>query len=145
MGGFPTETRAELEETITWAEKLAKANAHTLLNIFAPYPGTPLYPLAIQHGFREPPNLESWGDFTLFDWFQQHPSWVDKKTIDYLTSVSFAILFNNKSMASKITQRATRYAFLMYSPIAKFRLKHRFFNFFVEKRITDLLDMNSDF
>ena len=145
MGGFPTETRAELEETLLWAEQLTKANAHVLFNIFAPYPGTPLYPLAVQSGFREPPNLESWGDFTLFDWFHHHPSWLDKGTIDYLTSISFALLFNNKSFGIKITNRATRYAFQVYSPIAKFRLKHRFFKFFFEKKITDLLDMNSDF
>ena len=145
MGGFPTETRAELEETVKWSEKLVKANAHVLFNIFAPYPGTPLYPLSIQSGFKEPPDLESWGDFTLFDWFYHHPSWLDKDTRDYLTSVAFALLFSNKSMAVKITNRYTRYAFLLYSPIAKIRLKHRFFKFFVEKRITDLLDMNSDF
>jgi radical SAM superfamily enzyme YgiQ (UPF0313 family) len=145
MGGFPTETRAELEETIKWAEELTKANAHVLFNIFAPFPGTPLYPLSIQSGFKEPPNLESWADFTLFDWHAHHPSWLDKGTIDYLTSVAFSILFNNKSMAVKITNRTTRYAFLFYSPIAKFRLKHRFFKFFFEKKITDLLDMNSDF
>jgi len=145
MGGFPTETRAELEETIKWAEELTKANAHVLFNIFAPFPGTPLYPLSIESGFKEPPDLESWGDFTLFDWFHHHPSWLDKETIDYLTSVSFAVLFNNKSMAVKITNRSTRLAFQAYSPIAKFRLKHRFFKFFFEKKITDLLDMNSDF
>jgi len=145
MGGFPTETRAELEDTIRWGEQITKDNAHVLFNIFAPFPGTPLYGLAVQSGFKEPQDLESWGDFTLFDWFHHHPSWLDKKTIDYLTSVSFAMLFNNSSMAVKITNPATRMAFKMYGPIAKFRLKHRFFNFYYEKKITDLLDMNSDF
>ncbi len=145
MGGFPTETREELEDTVRWGEQLTKDNAHVLFNIFAPFPGTPLYGLAVQSGFKEPQNLESWGDFTLFDWFHHHPSWLDKKTIDYLTSVSFAMLFNNSSMAVKITNPATRMAFKMYSPIAKFRLKHRFFSFYYEKKITDLLDMNSDF
>lgn len=145
MGGFPTETRSELEETIKWAEQLTRENAHILFNIFAPFPGTPLYPLALQNGFREPPDLESWGDFTLFDWFHHHPSWMTKDLIDYLTSISFAVLFTNKSMAIKITNRSTRYAFQIYSPLAKFRLKHRFFKFFIEKKITDLLNMNSDF
>lgn len=145
MGGFPTETKEELEDTIRWGEQLTRDNAHVLFNIFAPFPGTPLYGLSVKSGFKEPKDLESWGDFTLFDWFHHHASWLDKSTIDYLTSVSFAMLFNNSSMAVKITNPATRYAFKMYSPIAKFRLKHRFFNFYFEKRITDLLDMNSDF
>ena len=140
-----TETKEELEDTIRWGEQLTKDNAHVLFNIFAPFPGTPLYGLSVKSGFKEPKDLESWGDFTLFDWFHHHPSWLDKKTIDYLTSVSFAMLFNNSSMAVKITNPATRMAFKMYSPIAKFRLKHRFFNFYYEKKITDLLDMNSDF
>ena len=146
MGGFPTETREEVEETVKWGEQLISKNkAYIYFNIFAPFPGTPLYPLSIENGFKEPPDLESWGDFNLFDWFRHHPSWMKKETIDFLTSIAFAFLFANDSMEIKITNRSTRYAFKLYSPIAKFRLKHRFFNFFIEKRITDLLDMNSDF
>jgi len=146
MGGFPTETREELEETIQWAEHLTTtSNAHVLFNIFCPFPGTPLYEVALQNGFKEPKTLEEWGDFTLFDWFRHHPSWMSKDLQNYISSVSFTILFNNASMARKLTQRSTRYAFKLYSPIAKFRLKHRFFRFFIEKRITDVLNMNSDF
>lgn len=146
MGGFPTETREEVEETVKWGEYLIdKKKAYINFNIFAPFPGTPLYPLAIESGFKEPENLESWGDFNLFDWFRHHPSWMNKDTIDYLTSIAFTFLFANDSMEIKITNRSTRYAFKVYSPIAKFRLKHRFFNFFYEKKITDILNMNSDF
>lgn len=146
MGGFPTETKEEVEQTIRWGEYLIdKKRAYVNFNIFGPFPGTPLYPLAIKCGFKEPEDLESWGDFNLFDWFRHHPSWMNKETIDYLTSIAFTFLFANSSMEIKITNRSTRYAFKIYSPIAKFRLKHRLFNFFIEKRITDLLDMNSDF
>lgn len=146
MGGFPTETREEVEQTVKWGEYLVdKKRAYVNFNIFGPFPGTPLYPLAVQSGFKEPQDLESWGDFNLFDWFRHHPSWMDRDTINYLTSIAFTFLFANSSMEIKITNRSTRYAFKLYSPIAKFRLKHRFFNFFVEKRITDILDMNSDF
>jgi len=146
MGGFPTETRSEVDETVKWGEYLVdKKRAYVNFNIFGPFPGTPLYPLAQENGFIEPGSLEEWADFNLFDWFRHHPSWMKKETIDYLTSIAFSFLFANSSMEIKITNRTTRYAFKMYSPIAKFRLKHRFFKFFVEKRITDLLDMNSDF
>ena len=42
MGGFPTETREELEETIQWAEHLTNTSkAHVLFNIYCPFPGTP--------------------------------------------------------------------------------------------------------
>ena len=146
MGGFPTETREEMEETITWGEYLVREKqAYVNYNIFAPFPGTPLYPLSIQSGFVEPKDLESWGDFNLFDWFRHHPSWMDKKTIDFLTNMAFSLLFANTSMAIKITNNVTRTLFKLYGPVARFRLKHRFFNFFIEKRITDILNMNSDF
>lgn len=146
MGGFPTETRDEIEESIKWGEYLVnEKQAYVNYNIFAPFPGTPLYPLSVKSGFVEPKDLESWGDFNLFDWFRHHPSWMDSKTIDFLTSMAFSLLFANTSMEIKITNKVTRTLFKMYGPVARFRLKHRLFNFFIEKRITDLLNMNSDF
>ena len=61
--GFPTESRSEIEETLALINKLLNDNPHMespFVNIYTPYPGTPLYNLAKQEGFVPPKNLEEW-------------------------------------------------------------------------------------
>ena len=61
--GFPTESRNEIEETLRLINKLQVDNPHMespFVNIYTPYPGTPLYDLAKREGFKPPKDLEEW-------------------------------------------------------------------------------------
>lgn len=61
--GFPTETKFELEQTLALINKLQNDNPNVespFVNIYTPYPGTPLYNLAKKEGFIPPSNLEGW-------------------------------------------------------------------------------------
>lgn len=60
--GYPTETFLEALKTVELIKKIEAANpkAYNILNIFAPYPGTESYQLAIKEGFKPPKSLESW-------------------------------------------------------------------------------------
>lgn len=62
MFGYPTETKEDINETITTINKIEEAypNSYHILNIFSPYPGTEAYDLAIEHGFKPPQDLENW-------------------------------------------------------------------------------------
>lgn len=67
MMGFPTETIGEVEETVDLALKLIKDNPNGQISgfyVFAPYPGTQLFDLAVKEGFEAPTGLEGWARFS---------------------------------------------------------------------------------
>lgn len=65
--GFPSETRQNINNTLKLIDKLLKDNPHAeppFVNVYNPYPGTPLYDLALTHGFQEPKHLAEWAKFS---------------------------------------------------------------------------------
>jgi radical SAM superfamily enzyme YgiQ (UPF0313 family) len=63
MAGFPTETREDIEKTISLMNRLKEENPGAVIwkiNQFTPYPGTELFDLAIRHGFKPPEKFEEW-------------------------------------------------------------------------------------
>ncbi len=67
MCGIPTETRQELEMSMKLADWIAETDKKARISfyVFAPYPGTRIYQLAVQEGFREPKTIEEWSRLTL--------------------------------------------------------------------------------
>ena len=66
MMGFPTETKEEIEMTCKMVIKLKEENPKAQVHgigIYTPYPGTPLYELAVKHGFQPPQSFEEWSNF----------------------------------------------------------------------------------
>ena len=60
MIGFPTETKEEIKMTCKMIIKLKEENPRAQvhgISVYTPYPGTPLYELAIKHGFSPPPSF----------------------------------------------------------------------------------------
>ncbi len=63
--GFPTETEAERQETLDLIAQLKRENPDAWfwrLNRYVPYPGTPLYDMALAAGFTPPERLEDWAE-----------------------------------------------------------------------------------
>lgn len=63
--GFPGETEGDIVATLRLIDTLCRDNPRAeppFLNIYSPYPGTPLYEDAIRHGFKEPNDLLQWSD-----------------------------------------------------------------------------------
>lgn len=67
MVGVPGETQKNIEETFKLIDILKKKvpASELLLFLYTPYPGTPLYKLSLEMGFKEPQSLESWSEFYL--------------------------------------------------------------------------------
>jgi radical SAM superfamily enzyme YgiQ (UPF0313 family) len=63
--GLPAEEEEDLEETLRVVDRIGRANpdADFFTNIFSPYPGSPIWPLAVQKGVKEPRSLEDWATF----------------------------------------------------------------------------------
>jgi anaerobic magnesium-protoporphyrin IX monomethyl ester cyclase len=63
--GLPEEEDEDLRETLAVVDRIGRANpdADFFTNIFSPYPGSPIWPLAVARGVREPQSLLEWAAF----------------------------------------------------------------------------------
>jgi radical SAM superfamily enzyme YgiQ (UPF0313 family) len=63
MAGLPTETREDLQETLKLMNRLKDEYPKSFvwkINQYTPYPGTKLFDLAVQNGFKPPEKFEEW-------------------------------------------------------------------------------------
>jgi anaerobic magnesium-protoporphyrin IX monomethyl ester cyclase len=63
MAGFPTETKQEVDKTIDLIRRLKDEYPQAKIwkiNQYMPYPGTDLFDLAVEHGFKPPEKFEDW-------------------------------------------------------------------------------------
>ncbi len=89
MLGFPTETPAEVAQTVDLALELLEANPNARVSgfyAFVPYPGSELYELAAREGFRPPDDLEGWSEFSRH---RVLAPWIgEKEPLEYLMLTS---------------------------------------------------------
>lgn len=65
MAGFPTETEEDIQKTMNLMNRLKEENPRAVIwkiNQYTPYPGTKLYDLAVENGFKPPEKLEGWNN-----------------------------------------------------------------------------------
>lgn len=127
--GFPTETDEELNDSLDFSEELCNANpnSYSLIAVYTPIFGTPMFNLAVQHGFVVPESIEEWIDVDYKSWLETHPNWLDSNKRRRLVVIMTLSLFSNKHAKVKLTTWFSKLAFTLYHPVAKFRFKHRFF------------------
>lgn len=66
--GFPTETRAEMMETLAFADELYRlhnGNCHIPIYNFTPFPGVTLFDEAVKAGMKIPQRMRDWEEFTV--------------------------------------------------------------------------------
>ena len=79
--GFPGETDREQDETFAFIEELWQLSPRpeTRVHLFAPYPGTPLFDTAINHGFCPPSRLDEWSNF---DYYESQTPWTNQQLVE---------------------------------------------------------------
>jgi radical SAM superfamily enzyme YgiQ (UPF0313 family) len=132
MMGFPHETFEDLKHTLTLMGKVHKTNpkAEMAMNIYAPYPGTELYELAVKEGFKEPNSLEEWG---VFSHNKAVTPWITgnyKQLLEALSYISWFVY--SPTLESKLKKKYLQIAFRLLRAFEMFRWKHRFFAFPLE-------------
>jgi radical SAM superfamily enzyme YgiQ (UPF0313 family) len=77
--GFPGESEAEMEDTYSLMRELRQLDPEpeTRVHLFAPYPGTPLWEQALEHGFTAPASLQEW---STFDYYTSLTPWTSEAT-----------------------------------------------------------------
>lgn len=94
MIGFPTESREDVFETLDFLDRLKRENPRAMIaeiNIFTPYPGTPLYEKSVQMGLPLPTRLEDWGDHHHLNCRKADAKEGDETFLKNITDISYAI------------------------------------------------------
>lgn len=75
--GYPASPPDRIGASLEFARELLDAGPEheAKVHFFAPYPGTPLYPLALEHGFEPPRTLEEWA---AYDYYLITTPWVSQ-------------------------------------------------------------------
>ena len=126
ISGYPTETNEELQMTVDLLFRLWKDNKNIIpgnVKPFIPYPGTPLYEMAVQYGFEPPKSVEGWADVTWDNYMKIKTPWLTHK--EKITRVNLyysTVLMNPEYMF--IRNKFSKLATTMMSPLMKFRTKN---------------------
>ncbi|WP_224959696.1 B12-binding domain-containing radical SAM protein [Geomonas subterranea] len=128
--GIPGETMEDLRLTRELMMRLIDDNASALIfipNKYRPLPGTELYALAVQSGYRKPQRLEDWveieaeGDYT--------PPWYSEQQEREIRMIQICSYFidgkiNKVDTGNTLKFRITRLLALFYAPFARLRVRH---------------------
>jgi radical SAM superfamily enzyme YgiQ (UPF0313 family) len=135
MAGIPTETPNDLKKTTDLMLKLLEENPRACfqpLSAYTPYPGTDLFNLAVEFGFKPPDRLENWAILDYPTWLFHIP-WLNEKEKKKLQILYFSSLFIDKKADLRLSGGSlatlSKLFSHVYSPIARFRLKNHFVKF----------------
>ena len=133
MGGFPSETIAEVKDTIRLMAQLVRDNPDaytTPVQLYSPYPGTPLYDLCVQDGLTAggqemPQSLEAW---TESGWEHIDYSWLSPAEERFLQKAAYFTFFlDGKTVAESMSSRLGRLAARLYGWLVRLRVRADFY------------------
>lgn len=145
MIGFPTETKEDLNESVSLALRLLDENpkADTSFNIYTPFPGTELFDVTVRHGLRVPERIEDWAAFNYRNLTQGAP-WLSAEMRHIVEMLDFCVFFIGKRPFLEPYEKTSPWVSLLcnlYAPLAKMRVKHFWGQFPVEIKLAKLLGL----
>jgi len=125
MMGLPTETPEEVGQSIRLAQQLLDENsrASKSFNIYMPYPGTELYRLVVRYGLKEPEQLEEWAPLN-YRYIPEASPWIPPRTKRLISALDLPLMFMGQGHPYKKTNPMVVVLSKLYSPVARYRVKH---------------------
>jgi len=130
MVGFPLNEGDEIKSTFNLIRKAKyiDSNVKVQINIYTPYPQTPLYKDALEKGFKEPQQLSDW---IYHSPAKFKPPWIASSFYETLDAfMNFYLPFSEKDCYKRAPQKFQKTAFLIYKILRPFILLRFKFNFF---------------
>ncbi len=139
MMGFPTETKEDLEESVSLAIRLLDENPNAVksFNIYTPFPGTELFDIAVKHGLNIPQRIEDWIPFNYRNLTQNAP-WISKEMRKITEMLDFCSFFIGKRaflQPYKKTHPLVTLLCNLYAPFAKKRVEKLLYQFPIEVKL----------
>jgi radical SAM superfamily enzyme YgiQ (UPF0313 family) len=123
MAGFPTETLEEIKDTLNLMVRLTGENPDartTPLQLYTPYPGTPLYDCCRDAGAVVPADLEGWSDW---GWEQCQSNWLSPRERRFLDKAAYFTFFlDGKTVSDSLTSPPMRLLSRLYGRIVRARV-----------------------
>lgn len=150
--GIPSESKKELYETLAFYDELMKKIGKLEINglfIYAPYPGTPIFDLAVQKGYKPLGSIEEWANWNYND--IKNVKWYPKSYRKKLEIISIIAryryfihrlgFYSKGYKAQKLGNVRNRLLFRVAVPILNFsamvRWKFHLFSFALEWKLFD--------
>ena len=151
MAGFPTETKEDLDMTLSCVDRIFSISDKTVVNgifIHTPMPGAPLEKTCMDHGYRPPGSLVEWGEARFSD--KSRLPWLGNdygnvvQVISYVSRILWIDrwsrvwgryeLAGDKEVVRRISPayRLLRWGFKM---VQRLRWRYKFFRFPVEWKL----------
>jgi anaerobic magnesium-protoporphyrin IX monomethyl ester cyclase len=145
MCGFPTETFAEIDQTIDLFFRLQEENPEASCETIAQFtamPGTELYDIGLQSGLKPPERLEDWANWLFHDtdYEGKRLPWFNAKQRQAIGNLNYlSILSKTGAEIVKTINNKPLSIFLgiIVKPASKYfawRLKHKYYSFVPEIR-----------
>jgi len=134
VSGFRDETIADMGQTAQIILKLSDGDPNVFfspLECLTPYPGTEVCAQAVEAGMKFPDSLEGW---SAYEWNKAKLPWLDARRKKFLESFHIFPTFISSEIKT-IRSPFLKFAFKMYRPIARLRVRTRFFSMPVEAAI----------
>lgn len=138
VSGFRDETMEDMDQTAQMILVLSDGDPNVFfspLECLTPYPGTEVYAQAVEAGMKFPDSLEGW---SVYEWNKAKLPWLGIKRKQRLESFHlFPTLISNE--IKTVRSPFVRAMFRIYRPIARLRVRARFFYLPVETAIFKLV------
>jgi anaerobic magnesium-protoporphyrin IX monomethyl ester cyclase len=130
MVGYPTEIRLLRENP----QALAR------VHIYAPFPGTALFDIAVENGLRMPTKLEEWVAFN-FRSTNERAAWLSPERRKLIRMLHFTALFRDFIHSYRKTSPLVALLARLYYPIARKRIEKLFCRFPIEMKVAEALGL----
>ncbi len=137
MMGLPTETPEEIKDSVDLAQDLMKDNPRAMqsFNIYMPFPGTRIFQMTVESGYKAPEKLEDWAPLS-YRHIHKHSPWISRETKRLIEALDFPLMFTGTGkFTNKKTHPIVRLMGKLYKPFAEYRTTHMDPRFPVETRI----------
>ncbi len=126
--GLPGETEEQMNRTLDFADEIRMLHpgAEVPIQPYVPLPGTKLYEVALEHGFKPPTHLEGWKNFTNDE--VRNP-WIKDPGLLHAIYINSFLAFRYDRFLRNFWSK------IVFGPLhslSLWRWKHRNYKFFVE-------------
>jgi len=131
--GLPEEEREDLYQTVDLIDRIYSASngADCYTNIFTPYPGSPLWPVALEMGFKAPTTFEAWSNY--YPRVTELP-WISGEKHRHLQAIRQYLRFGYHQVKVGEKKHSWKHSFLLslLQPTSRYRIRSKNFRFPLE-------------